>query len=472
MKSRLFFLSALVMLCCTSFNLKASKYNQAKNDSVQKSKIIIANDIEKKIIFFSMSSTDNSGLTYEKKVKNDTILFDNKIPLDITILDVLADKTLVENHFILYPNEEVILKKDSITKVISASNDEIRNNELSFFSAYISKMGYYKSDRATNPFRQNENINIRLFKIKALYLQRMEFLEEYVQKHPVRTKFKERISAIFFYHQYLNFFYKYSQDNDFSSELLKSELVTQFIDDLKPNDSHIDMDDYAEALYMISMYETLKNGNDLSQTNIFEHASKTYNNVTRDILLYKILGEGVGNGEKNLIARYDAIVENPFLKEQAKITFGMIVEKENYQSTEFLAMKSGKLKETNLDSICKGSINYVDFWASWCGECQAEMPHSMALRAEYSKKGINFVYLSADDNPFNWEKAMKLIGLTEAESYLLRKGAESEIANEFNISSIPHYMIMDEKGKVINSDAPRPSDPKIKKIFDELLKKE
>jgi hypothetical protein len=242
MKYKLILLSALAVFCCSSFNIRTVKSKQVKNDSVQKSKIIIANDAEKNMIFFSMSITDNSGFPYKKKVKNDTILFDNKIPLDITILDVL-DKKLVENHFILYPNEEVILKKDSITKVISASNDEIRNNELSFFSAYISKMGYYKSGRATNPFPQNQNISIRLFKIKALYLQRMEFLEEYVQKHPVGTKFKERISAIFFYHQYLNFFYKYSQDNDFSSELLKSELVKQFIDELKPNDSHIDMDD-------------------------------------------------------------------------------------------------------------------------------------------------------------------------------------------------------------------------------------
>ena len=97
------------------------------------------------------------------------------------------------------------------------------------------------------------------------------------------------------------------------------------------------------------------------------------------------------------------------------------------------------------------------------------MPASKKMRLAFSKKGINFIYISIDESPSAWKKAIKQIGLGE-ENYLLPKGNESEFAKKFKIQSIPRYMIISKDGKVINDNAPRPSDPKLKEIFDELLK--
>ena len=70
------------------------------------------------------------------------------------------------------------------------------------------------------------------------------------------------------------------------------------------------------------------------------------------------------------------------------------------------------------------------------------MPDSKQLSEEYAKQGTNFVYVSIDDNAAAWEKASKQIGLPDAKSYLLPNSKKSAIAKQFNISSIPRYVIM------------------------------
>lgn len=114
-------------------------------------------------------------------------------------------------------------------------------------------------------------------------------------------------------------------------------------------------------------------------------------------------------------------------------------------------------------------LTYIDFWASWCGPCLAEMPNSEKLKGEYSKQGINFIYLSVDENPNDWQQAAQDLSLPDAENYLLPKGPYSPIAQQFKINAIPRYMIMDKTGNIINDDAPRPSSPEIRQLFDKLL---
>ena len=118
----------------------------------------------------------------------------------------------------------------------------------------------------------------------------------------------------------------------------------------------------------------------------------------------------------------------------------------------------------------KNKITYVDFWASWCAPCRAEMPDSKKLRDEYASKGVNFVYISTDENAADWDKANKKVGLPDDMSFLLPNSAESPLKKRFKIDAIPRYMLIDKNGKVIDDDAPRPSNKEIKGVLDGLLK--
>ena len=138
------------------------------------------------------------------------------------------------------------------------------------------------------------------------------------------------------------------------------------------------------------------------------------------------------------------------------------------KADELINSKSAKV---TFEGIAKNKLTYLDFWASWCLPCRAEMPSSVKLSEEYQSKGINFIYISIDKNPVAWEKAVKQMGLKNENSYLLPGGEKSTIAKHFGISFIPRYMIMDSKGRIINQDAPRPSSSNIREVFEDLLKR-
>jgi thiol-disulfide isomerase/thioredoxin len=135
---------------------------------------------------------------------------------------------------------------------------------------------------------------------------------------------------------------------------------------------------------------------------------------------------------------------------------------------ELLSLDQKKYSFTNVAS--QNKLTYIDYWASWCGPCRIEMPHSKRLEEKYREKGVNFIYISTDQDLTAWKKASQQIGLSNSKSYLLINGNDAAISKKYKISTIPRYMIMDSKGQFINQDAPRPSDPKIRQIFDELLK--
>jgi len=167
------------------------------------------------------------------------------------------------------------------------------------------------------------------------------------------------------------------------------------------------------------------------------------------------------------------------LKQQPNLNCKILLEEElskelsninNIQINSLL--KNSDRQNVRFDELLKDvGVLYLDFWASWCSPCRAEFPESKKLNEEYIKKGVSFVYISIDENFEEWDKATKQLRLLDSKSYLLADGEQSEILEQFKINSIPRYILIGKDGKVISADAPRPSDPKLRELFDELLKK-
>jgi thiol-disulfide isomerase/thioredoxin len=117
----------------------------------------------------------------------------------------------------------------------------------------------------------------------------------------------------------------------------------------------------------------------------------------------------------------------------------------------------------------KGKVVYVDFWASWCGACRANMPDSKKLEAEFGPKGVVFIYLSSDENPADWKKAIQEIGLKE-NNYVQRNPKLSRMKLELSIDYIPRYLLFNKQGKLVHKDAPRPMQTdEISKLFNQYL---
>ncbi|MEQ1554494.1 MAG: TlpA disulfide reductase family protein, partial [Ferruginibacter sp.] len=116
-----------------------------------------------------------------------------------------------------------------------------------------------------------------------------------------------------------------------------------------------------------------------------------------------------------------------------------------------------------------GKLTYIDFWASWCIPCLEEMKFTKEINESALGKDINFIFISLDENISKWESNQISNLMNIDNSFLLVGGIESKFAKQFHISTIPRYFLIDNKGKIINTDAYKPSDPNFKNLLSKLL---
>lgn len=108
--------------------------------------------------------------------------------------------------------------------------------------------------------------------------------------------------------------------------------------------------------------------------------------------------------------------------------------------------------ETHFLSDFKGKYIYVDFWASWCGPCNVEIPYMKELERTLNNEMVVFVGISIDEDINAWKNAMMRHAL-RGNQFI----APKEMSQMLNIQSIPRYVIYDKDGKLMNVNAPRPS---------------
>lgn len=116
----------------------------------------------------------------------------------------------------------------------------------------------------------------------------------------------------------------------------------------------------------------------------------------------------------------------------------------------------------------KGKVIYLDIWASWCGPCKAQMPASHKLQEKYKDQDVVFVYVSIDRNNKAWEASAKQFDLMQ-NSYLARNYPKAKLFQKHNVSSIPRYMLFDKNGRLVDSNANRPSSAMISSNIDAFL---
>lgn len=117
-----------------------------------------------------------------------------------------------------------------------------------------------------------------------------------------------------------------------------------------------------------------------------------------------------------------------------------------------IALKSpeGKLIKVS-NFVGKNKITMIDFWASWCGPCRAEMPNVIKAYNEYKDKGFGVVGVSLDNDAAAWKSAIKSLGIPWPQMSDL-KGWKSEGAALYNVRAIPATVLIDQNGKIIAKD--------------------
>ena len=137
----------------------------------------------------------------------------------------------------------------------------------------------------------------------------------------------------------------------------------------------------------------------------------------------------------------------------------------------YIDIKGGK---KSLDSF-KGKYVYIDVWATWCGPCIREIPALDKLEKEYHSKNIAFVSISTDESRRSggsWEAAEKkwsnFVKNRNMSGIQLWSGKDTRFQQEYQINGIPRFILIDPQGNIVDANAPRPSDPRLRNIFNSL----
>ena len=95
----------------------------------------------------------------------------------------------------------------------------------------------------------------------------------------------------------------------------------------------------------------------------------------------------------------------------------------------------------NLDAM-GGRVVLIDFWATWCGPCNRELPHMKKIAKEFANDPLVIISVSWDSDEAKWKDFVAKNEMT----WVQYRDADHALGNEFEINSIPHYFTIDSDG--------------------------
>lgn len=100
-------------------------------------------------------------------------------------------------------------------------------------------------------------------------------------------------------------------------------------------------------------------------------------------------------------------------------------------------------------SDLRGKVVLIDFWASWCGPCRAELPNVVRLYKKYHEQGFEIYSVSLDKDRNAWLQAIQNTGQEWPNHVSDLQGWTSSGGKTYGVSSIPYTVLVDRRGRVI-----------------------
>lgn len=366
-----------------------------------------------------LSPGDSLRLTLDTKQFDETVVYEGR---GAEVNNYLAQKTLTFGPMSAEPYK--LLEKEFL-----AYDDSMTNARFQFFTKHFSKTP------VNNPSFQA----FKDYELEEIYYQSVNLRISYPQLHP-----------------YLN---------RASGQKVVSEKYYDFLGDVPPYDeSAILSPSYFEYLVghvdkeisKIYMQDTTQSMTDLKSGYIEEKLSGDIREYIYAYWIYDLLIEqrDIGEGVAVLDRFRQASPGSryvPMLEETLLLTSSLAP---GSPAPDFTCLDT-EGKEVSLSDF-RGKIVYMDIWATWCGPCRSEIPHAEKLGDEMRNEDVVFLCVSIDGDENAWKEFVKKKNMHGV--HVLSEGEfNSPVSTRYGVTGIPHYILIDREGKIVNSNAGRPS---------------
>jgi thiol-disulfide isomerase/thioredoxin len=95
----------------------------------------------------------------------------------------------------------------------------------------------------------------------------------------------------------------------------------------------------------------------------------------------------------------------------------------------------------NLDAM-GGRVVLIDFWATWCGPCNEELPHMKKIAKEFAGQPLVIISVSWDSDETKWKNFINKNEMT----WVQYRDADHSLSKKFGVEAIPHYFTIDSDG--------------------------
>jgi thiol-disulfide isomerase/thioredoxin len=287
------------------------------------------------------------------------------------------------------------------------------------------------------------------------------------------SRYKDSSGMTDRYYKWLCSKYKYepydrtlAENNHNTDSLFNSPEAVDLKRELNDDYAALNTVEYTGVVHLKVIADFIKHGKHLNLSGQFNFIANNshFKGYTKSVLLTRVMHMAAARLPDSIYQRmfrtYDRVVQNDSLK---RIVFE---QRSDYLTpaapTMINSVDAGSLSD--IFEKYKGKIIYVDFWASWCAPCRAEMPNAAILKERLKGTDVVFLYLGYEDKDTPWMKARNEINI-QGEHYLLNKKMIGEADKLFGISGIPHYAIIDRAGRIVVRSADRPQN-----VFNQLQK--
>lgn len=305
------------------------------------------------------------------------------------------------------------------------------------------------------------------FIVDSTYIVHKINLAAFIEKYPeTSATFIKHESASILYDRATTM-YEYLQSSRYKHQINASFLA--FEKGINPNDSSL-MEVYEYKSYLKAMLSAKAKQSLQKKQNIhyspqeltlarLQQCSRLISNpYIKNYLYFYFLTEHVNYyGYKqieNIMQTFSLQCTNDSLKNVILTPYNKFNSLTDKKTAPFFEFFNNDNQKYTINSF-KGSYVYIDVWATWCLPCRKLAPYFEELADKNKHKNIVFISLSVDKNEKDWTEY--LIKKNKSQHQYIVRDIE-QFVEDYQIKTIPHFLLINPDGKLIDANAPRPTD--------------